>query len=86
MKNIVLLLLAAVCAAACKKPAPPPEPVPQPKAEETAAAPAQPNMLQAPAAYVKNTVSQVDKAKAAAALYEKTAKDTLGAADGVGGN
>lgn len=88
MKKSVLFAaaMAALLAAGCKKKAP--ENIPQPKADEqVAASTAAPvGLLEAPGAYVKNTVGNVEKAKAAAAVYEKTAKDTLGAASGVGGN
>lgn len=78
--------LAAVLTAGCKKKNP--ENIPQPKAEEavSASTAAPVGLLEAPGAYIKNTVGNVDKAKAAAAVYEKTAKETLGAAAEVGGN
>ena len=88
MKNSVLFAaaMAALLAAGGKKKAP--EHIPQPKAEEqVAASTAAPvGLLEAPGAYIKNTVGSVEKAKAAAAVYEKTAKETLGAATEVGGN
>jgi photosystem II stability/assembly factor-like uncharacterized protein len=83
VKRIILLAaFAAVCA--CKKKAP--EQIPQPKAETPAVSTAAPaGMLAAPGQYLKTTVGHVGEAKAAAALFEKTAKDSLGAASEVGG-
>ena len=75
---------------ACKKKVP--ENIPQPKADtqaaavSTAAVAASP--LEAPGEYLKTTVGQIDKAKAAAALYESAAKAEAAAADlnNTGGN
>jgi len=72
---------------ACKKKAP--ENIPQPKAEAVAVSTAATaNPLEAPGAYLKTTVGQIDKAKAAAALYESAAKAEAAAADlnNTGGN
>ncbi len=96
-------LAAAVLAGAflcgCKKKQP--ETIPQPKAEEAAdaaadaPAPAEPaareveqNPLKAGEKYLKTTVGQVDKAKAAAAVYEDAAKEHFKGTDvdDAGGN
>ncbi len=90
-----LALIAAVAAlVSCKKKQP--ETVPVPKAEpppRTAAAvstaPAfSQNLLEAPGNYLKTTVGHVKEAKAARALFEKTARDELKSADlnNTGGN
>ncbi|MDD5210759.1 MAG: hypothetical protein PHV36_15335 [Elusimicrobiales bacterium] len=84
------LLALAFSVEACKKKAP--ENIPQPKVEPQAAAvstaAAAANPLEAPGAYLKTTVGQIDNAKAAAALYEKAAKAEAAAADlnNTGGN
>ncbi len=88
------LIAAAFVSGACKKK--PPENVPVPKAgppAQTAAAvstaPAlSQNLLTAPGNYLKTAVGHVKEAKAAKALYEKTAKDELGRLDlgNAGGN
>lgn len=84
MKKIIFMAALAAFAG-CKKKAP--EQIPQPKAAETAVSTDAPaGMLAAPGNYLKTTVGQIGKAKAAAALYEKTAKDSLGAASAPGGN
>ena len=83
MKKIFILpvLVLAVGAAACKKRAP--ETVPQPKAEDTAAAGVSTGPVKAagpvaaPGNYLKTTVGQVGEAKAAKALFEKTAQQGL---------
>lgn len=84
---VAAAVLAAFAAGACKKRQP--ENIPQPKTGEAPAvavstAPA--GMLEAPGAYLKTTVGQVGKAKAAAAVYEKAAAGSLGAAVDAGGN
>lgn len=84
MGKIFAVLLIAVFAAGCKKKEP--EQVPVPKAEPAAAAvPAAPapsqNPLTAPGNYLKTTVGQVQKAKAAAAVYEDAAKNRADALD-----
>ncbi|MCM2266676.1 MAG: hypothetical protein NDI60_02755 [Elusimicrobiales bacterium] len=85
MKKVFLLAAAAACLLACKKKNP--ENIPQPKADGTAVSTAAPaGLLEAPAAYVKNSAAKVDKAREAAALYERTAERTLGAAAEAGGN
>jgi len=91
--TIAAALFAAVFASgACKKKAP--EEIPQPKVAEQAAAAGvstaavAANPLAVPGAYLKSTVGQIDKAKAAKALYEKTAKEEAAALDlnNTGGN
>lgn len=85
MGKILAVLLLAVFAAGCKKKEP--ENIPQPKVEPAAAAapaaePAQSqNPLTAPGNYLKTTVGQVQKAKAAAAVYEDAAKNRADALD-----
>jgi len=88
MGKIIAVLLLAVFAAGCKKKEP--EQIPVPKAEPAAAAvpaaePAAPapsqNPLTAPGNYLKTTVGQVQKAKAAAAVYEDAAKNRADALD-----
>lgn len=81
--------LAALSLGACKKKQP--ENIPQPKAEpqvaaSTSAVPSNP--LEVPGAYIKTTVGQIDKAKAAAALYEKSAAESAKSLDlnNTGGN
>ncbi len=77
---------------ACKKKAP--EPIPQPKPEPAPQAasastvPASGNPLKMPGNYLKTTVGHIDEAKAARALYEKTAKQELNSLDlnNTGGN
>ena len=85
MKKIILAACFVALAAGCKKKVPVPEPVPAPKAEagelSGAAAPASTSaataggILAAPGNYIRTTVGQVDKAKAAKALFETTAKE-----------
>lgn len=92
MKTIfaAAFLAMAFSVGACKKKAP--ENIPQPKVEPQAAAVSSAavaaNPLEAPGGYLKTTVGQIDKAKAAAALYEKAAKAEAAAADlnDTGGN
>lgn len=88
MGKIIAVLLVAVFAVGCKKKEP--ENIPVPKAEPAAAAvsaaePAAPapsqNPLTAPGNYLKTTVGQVQKAKAAAAVYEDAAKNRADAMD-----
>ncbi|HAU90097.1 MAG TPA: hypothetical protein DCW72_07705 [Elusimicrobia bacterium] len=88
MGKILAVLLIAAFVAGCKKKAP--EQIPQPKAEAAAVAapaaePAAPapsqNPLTAPGNYLKTTVGQVQKAKAAAAVYEDAAKNRADALD-----
>jgi len=95
MKRGITTAVLILCAglAACKKKAP--ENVPVPKAEPppltaavvSTAATAQ-NPLTAAGSYLKSTVGQVQKAKDARALYEKSAKDRLSSMelDNTGGN
>lgn len=83
-------LALAFSVGACKKKAP--ENIPQPKVEPQAAAVSTAavttNILEAPGAYLQSTVGQIDKAKAAKALYEKAARDNAAALDlnNTGGN
>ncbi|MDO8805983.1 MAG: hypothetical protein Q7R35_16320 [Elusimicrobiota bacterium] len=94
IKIITAVVILSAAFAACKKKQP--ETVPVPKAESSAqtsaavsTAPAVGrNPLAAPGDYLKTTVGQVQKAKAAKALYEKTAKDGLDSLDlkDTGGN
>ena len=80
MKRIILALSLAVSGAACEKKAPPPESAPAPKAQTeelpggAAVARSTTSLLDLPGEYVKNTVGQVAKARAAKALYEDSAK------------
>ncbi len=94
MGKLLTALLLCAGLAACKK-AKQPEQVPQPKMDETqAAAPAvstaavQQNPLAAPGNYLKSTVGQIDKAKAAKVLYEDAAKKSMQSLDlnDTGGN
>jgi hypothetical protein len=94
MKTVIVAVsVLALFAGACKKKEQP-ENIPQPKAEATTAAPAvstsaiTQNPLEAPGAYLKSTVGQINKAKAAAALYEESAKKSMQSADpnNTGGN
>ncbi len=94
MGKLTAAVLLCACLAACKK-AKQPEQVPQPKMEETqAAAPAvstaavTQNPLEAPGNYLKSTVGQIQKAKDAKALYEESAKKSMGSLDlnDTGGN
>ncbi len=88
------ILAAALGFASCKKKQP--ETVPVPKAEPppmTAAAVStapvfSQNPLEAPGNYLKTTVGHVKEAKAAKALFEKTALDEMKSADlnNTGGN
>lgn len=91
MKNLAAaVVLTALSLGACKKKQP--ENIPQPKAERAAAVSTAPvvdqNPLTAPGSYLKATVGQIDKAKAAAALYEKSAADSAKSLelDRTGGN
>jgi hypothetical protein len=93
MKKLILLLALPLAACGSKKQ---PETVPQPKAgaPETAAAPAVStptagaDLLHAPGNYLKTTVGHINEAKAAKALFEKTAKEEASSADlnNTGGN
>jgi len=87
MKKVFLTACLIALTAGCKKKAPVQEPVPVPKTEAgevSGAAPASTaavnagGMLQAPGNYVRTVVGQVDKAKAAKALFEKTAAEQSG--------
>ena len=90
MKKIILALTAAALCTACGKKAPPPQSVPVPKAQHeeqaagacvsTAAAVAD-TVLTAPGNYVRNTVGQVEKARAAKALVEKAARERVKSLD-----
>ena len=83
MKKIILTACLVALTAACQKKAPPPEQVPAPKAEAgevsgaaaSTAAATTGGMLAAPGNYIRSTVGQVEKAKAAKALFETTAKE-----------
>jgi hypothetical protein len=84
MKNLVIAVIFVLAsgAAACKKRAP--EPIPRPKADEAAQGAGASTdsvkaagLLEAPGNYLKTAVGQVDKARAAKALFEKTAKQEL---------
>ena len=79
MKKIILAACFIAVAAACKKPAPPPETVPVPKTDaavsESTVAVRPVCMLQVPGNYIRTTVGQVEKARAAKALFEKTAAE-----------
>lgn len=86
---VATVVLTALSLGACKKKQP--ENIPQPKAGEpvavsTAVVPSNP--LEVPGAYIKTTVGQIDKAKAAAALYEKSAAESAKSVDfnNTGGN
>jgi hypothetical protein len=90
MKKILLPALLLLAACGGKKQ---PESVPQPKAAEGAAAPAvssaavQNNPLKAPGDYLKTTVGRVAEAKAAKALFERTAREEAAAdVNATGGN
>ncbi len=95
MGKLLTALLLCAGLAACKK-AKQPEQVPQPKMDEPqAAAPAvstapavDQNPLNAPGNYLKSTVGQIDKAKAAKVLYEDAAKKSMQSLDlnDTGGN
>ncbi len=81
MKRIILTLTFAAVCAACGKKVPPPENAPSPKAlagelsgGAGVAGSTTTSLLDMPGEYVKNTVGQVAKAKAAKALYEEAAK------------
>ena len=96
MKKIIFIACLAALTAGCKKKVPVPEPVPAPKVEagETSGAAASTRavtmggMLAAPGNYVRTTVGQVQKAKAAKVLFETTAKDQAKSLDlnDTGGN
>lgn len=68
MKKIILMMLLVAPGAGCKKKVPPPVSVPVPKAQVEG------SLLNAPGNYIRNTVGQADKAKAAKTLFEDTAK------------
>ena len=81
MKTIVLSLSLAVLCAACGKNVPPPEGAPAPKAQAEGlpggagvAGSTTTSLLDMPGEYVKTTVGQVAKARAAKAQYEEAAK------------
>ena len=91
-RTIFAVMLCALGAAACKKKQP--EVIPQPKAAEaqaaavsTAPAAAQ-GLLNVPGNYIKTTVGHIGEAKAAKALFEKTAKQEADSLDlnNTGGN
>lgn len=92
MKILFAAVLIAFTLGACKKKQP--ENIPQPKAEQAQAAAVSTapvvdqNPLTAPGTYLKTTVGQIDKAKAAAALYEKSAVESAKSLDlnNTGGN
>ena len=89
LSSTAVPLAAALLLAACGKKQP--EKVPVPKADQQAAAAstaAPAGLLEAPGAYLKSTVGQIDKAKAAKALYEKTAREEAASLDlnNTGGN
>lgn len=99
MKKILFAaMLCALGFAACKKKQP--EVIPQPKAADAQAlaVPAAPavstapaleqNPLKAPGNYLKTTVGHINEAKAAKALFEKTAKQEADSLDlnNTGGN
>jgi len=91
MTKSLIVLAAVLGLAACKKKAP--EQIPQPKAEAQAAAVStetavEQNPLKMPGAYVKTQVGNIEKAKAAKALYEKASKEHMETLDlgGSGGN
>jgi len=92
MKRSLLLALVPALCFACKKKAP--EPIPQPKAEPVkqaaavSTAPVSSNLLEAPGNYLKTTVGHINEAKAARALYEKTARQEAASLDlnNTGGN
>jgi hypothetical protein len=99
MKRIILASrLCAVCFAACKKKQP--EVIPQPKAAAaqavavstaptvSTAAVAPLGLLNVPGNYIKTTVGHIGEAKAAKALFEKTAKQEADSLDlnNTGGN
>ena len=85
-KIITVFVLCAAGLAACKKK--PPEVIPQPKAapaEQAAVVSTTPavetNLLKIPGSYIKTTVGHVGEAKAAKALFEKTAKQEAASLD-----
>lgn len=99
MKRIILAsMFCALTFAACKKKQP--EIIPQPKAggEQALAVPtaaavstapvAERGLLAVPGGYLKTTVGHIGEAKAAKALFEKTAKQEAGSLDlnNTGGN
>ena len=96
MKTYITLMIiaAAFGFSACKKkepekiPVPKAEPPPQTAALVSSAPVFSQNLLTAPGNYLKTTVGHVKEAKAAKALFEKTAKDELKSADlnNTGGN
>lgn len=90
MKTVIAAVsVLALFLGACKKKQQP-ENIPQPKAEAPAVSTSAvtQNPLEAPGAYIKSTVGQINKAKAAAAIYEESARKSMQAADpnNTGGN
>ncbi|MBI4802415.1 MAG: hypothetical protein HY796_07825 [Elusimicrobia bacterium] len=76
-KTAVIFALSC-CFAACGRQSPATADAPAAAPVTGSTAPAQAGgILSAPADYVKNTVSQVDKAKEAKALYEQTEKERM---------
>ena len=97
MKIIILTACLVALAAGCKNKVPEREPVPAPRAgagELSGAAPASSaaattgGMLAVPGTYIRATVGQVEKAKAAKALFEATSKEQVKSLDlnDTGGN
>lgn len=88
---LAYMVLAGASLCACTKKQP--ENIPQPEAEGGAVAAStapvvEQNPLKAGANYLKTTVGQVEKAKAAAAVYEDAAKEHFNGTDvgDAGGN
>lgn len=79
---ITMAAALAVFAAGCKKKQP--EPIPQPKMETAAEKSQEKPPETAAGNYLRNQVGQIDKAKAAKELYEKSAQESLGRADRLG--
>lgn len=81
MKSVLITMAAAlaVFSVGCKKKQA--EPIPQPKAEQAAEKTSEKPPETAAGNYLRNRVGQIDKAKAAKALYEKSAQESLGRAD-----
>ncbi len=82
MKKIIFTACLIALTAGCKKKVPAPEQVPAPKAEAgelvgaaSSRAATTGGMLAAPGNYIRTTVGQVEKAKAAKTLFETTAKE-----------
>lgn len=93
MKKIIFTACLIALTAGCKKKVPAPERVPTPKAGEISAAASTAaattgGMLAAPGNYIRTTVGQVEKAKAAKTLFETTAKEQTKSLDltDTGGN